>query len=349
MIDNHKLKYCLLLHCLGDTLGFKNGEWEFYSKDPYAAIYNKISEFLQLGGINQISLENWHASDDTIMHLAIMSCLKSNKWSNIQELEDLTCKKFIKLYNKFNTSNIQRYPGITTMKYLNMLSTTKWESFKFDNYAGGNGCSMRTLCIGIYFHNKLKSLLRYSINTSKMTHPNPIGWIGGLMSSYFAYCAINNIAINEWLFSFISMLNKHDILHKFVNINDVNELTSYHSAIHIIEKYINHKFDKNHNIIIDKSNIFLTNRIMKYNSMFTEGHREGKSGVSCCLIAYDCLIDSGENFEQLIFYTIMNNYDSDTIACISFGLYGLLYGLDNVPKNLYKNLEYKDKIDKLCL
>jgi len=61
--------------------------------------------------------------------------------------------------------------------------------------------------------------------------------------------------------------------------------------------------------------------------MFVGGHYHGQSGISCNLIAYDALIDAKDNFEKLIFYSIMNNFDADTIGCVAFGLYGLLYGL----------------------
>ena len=42
---------------------------------------NKLSEFIDLGGIYNINLENWNASDDTIMHIIILKCLK--KYGNL--------------------------------------------------------------------------------------------------------------------------------------------------------------------------------------------------------------------------------------------------------------------------
>lgn len=344
---SNQLKNCLLCHCLGDTLGFKNGEWEFYNKDSYNSIQNKLCEFLELGGINQISLKNWYASDDTIMHLTLLLCLKQ-KWKNMDELEKITKDEFIKLNDVFNNTKINRYPGNITMKYLSLLKRKDWHPFNFDDMAGGNGCSMRTLCIGIYFHNKLDNLIRYSINSSKMTHPNPIGWMGGLLSAYMAYCAVNHKPINEWLYFFVDMVNKKEISKKYIDSNEKDALSSFYLFMNKVENYINIKFNENHNVIEDKSNIILSNRILKYNNDFDNRHIRGQSGLSCCLIAYDCLIDAKDNFEQLIFYTIMNNYDTDTIACVAFGLYGILYGIKNIPDNLLKDLEFKDEINKIC-
>lgn len=340
----NKLKDCMIMHCLGDTLGFKNGLWEFYSGDSYSALINKLSEFINLGGINNISLKDWYASDDTIMHIIILKCL--NKYgNNMDKLEQKTKKEFIKLYSYFKNSKINRIPGQTTIKYLQLLKENR-KNNKFDEYAGGNGCAMRNLCIGIYYKNNLDDLIKYSIFSSKLTHPNPIGWLGGLLSAFFSYCAINNKNINDWLFLFLDLLKSKNII---TYCEDNNEsLVAYNDAVNLIYKYVNNKFNSNHLVYEDLSNINFSNRLLKYSNLFINGHSGGRSGISCCLIAYDCLIDSKDNFEQLLIYSIMNNYDTDTIGCVSFGLYGILYGTKNISKNLLEHLEFNKEINELC-
>lgn len=342
---NNQLYNCLIMHCLGDTLGYKNKYWEFYGGNDYEAILNKISEFISLGGINKIDLKNWYASDDTLMHLSIITALKS-KWKDLNELLNITKNNFIELLKVFK-EGIQpdRAPGLTTIKYLNLLKDKDWKDFEFDFRAGGNGCAMRTLCIGIYFYNDIDKLIEYSINSSKMTHPNPIGWLGGLMSAYFCYCIMNKYKIEDWIFEFLDVLENKDIINKYCKTFE--EKNAYNEAIKLIYTYINSKFDKNHNLIEDKSNNILNARILKYNNMFIGGHYHGQSGISCDLIAYDALIDAKDNFERLIFYSIMNNFDADTIGCVAFGLYGLLYGLKDVPENMFENLEFKKEIKEL--
>ena len=59
---------CMILHAVGDTVGFKNGEWEF-KQGGYDKTLEKVYEFIDLGGINHLCLKNWRVSDDTIMHI----------------------------------------------------------------------------------------------------------------------------------------------------------------------------------------------------------------------------------------------------------------------------------------
>jgi ADP-ribosyl-[dinitrogen reductase] hydrolase len=44
---------------------------------------------------------------------------------------------------------------------------------------------------------------------------------------------------------------------------------------------------------------------------------------------------------------MINNFDSDTIGAIAGGLFGTLYGFDNIPANNLKHIEFKDKIIKI--
>ena len=70
---------CMILHAVGDTVGFKNSEWEFkFKKGTTEVALEKLYEFIDLGGINGISLENWLVSDDTIMHIKTALALLSD-------------------------------------------------------------------------------------------------------------------------------------------------------------------------------------------------------------------------------------------------------------------------------
>jgi len=73
-MESDKVLACFLLHALGDTIGYKNGDWEFnYGKKKLSNMYTLelVYEFIELGGVTGINLEGWNISDDTILHLAI--------------------------------------------------------------------------------------------------------------------------------------------------------------------------------------------------------------------------------------------------------------------------------------
>jgi ADP-ribosylglycohydrolase len=73
----------------------------------------------------------------------------------------------------------------------------------------------------------------------------------------------------------------------------------------------------------------------------------GSSGFSAVIVAYDCLLDSEDNWEKLVIYSMLSNFDSDTIGAIAGGLYGTMYGLIKIPEKNLQYLEFKDKLIKM--
>ena len=60
-----KYEAMFILHSLGDTMGFKNGDWEFLKGRTITLdIVNElVYEFITLGGINGIDIRGWYASE----------------------------------------------------------------------------------------------------------------------------------------------------------------------------------------------------------------------------------------------------------------------------------------------
>ena len=96
---------CMLLHAVGDAMGYKNGKWEF--KFSGVDIHEELAE---LGGIAKLELNpskirlnsmkfskknylkiiikvKWKLSDDTILHLAVAECLVEN--ADLKATEEL--------------------------------------------------------------------------------------------------------------------------------------------------------------------------------------------------------------------------------------------------------------------
>ena len=70
----------------------------------------------------------------------------------------------------------------------------------------------------------------------------------------------------------------------------------------------------------------------------------GSSADDCIIIAYDSLLISKNNYEHLIYNSMINIGDSDTIGTIASAWYGALYGFEGVPQSL---LQRKDKYYKM--
>src|SRR4029078_3293073 len=55
---------------IGDTIGYNNGKWEFnYGnvREGPEYVNELIYEYIYLGGINDLDIKNWKASDDSIL------------------------------------------------------------------------------------------------------------------------------------------------------------------------------------------------------------------------------------------------------------------------------------------
>jgi len=341
----------MLLHALGDTIGFKNGEWEFLSssKSSYNATLDKLYKFIDLGGITGIELKNWFVSDDTILHMAIAISLISSK--NKDEFNASVANQFIKateLMYENKKNGLDRYIGNTTAKYINLLKNGKdWKTFPFDEFGGGNGVAMRNNCIGLAFFGEENrdKLIGYSIDSGKMTHPNPIGWLGGLSTALFTAFALEDKNINKWVPEMLQIMESNKIK-KYITTND--ELHAFEQFVQCWKTYYETRFLNGKPIKI-KSHMDLVHRLIFYNNIFdiNPNSSMGRSGYSAVIVAYDCLIDAGNNWEKLVIYSMINIFDSDTIGAIAAGLYGTLYGFANVPENNLKYLEFKNKLIKI--
>jgi ADP-ribosylglycohydrolase len=344
---------CFLLHALGDTIGFKNGEWEFnyYREQILPTISNEILyDFIHLGGINHICLKDWKISDDTILHLKTAEAFSEEKITNVNMLGEIITKKYIEAYDQLKKEAKIRIPGKASMKYLERLKeTNNWNSAPYDLYAGGSGASMRCSCIGLIYHGKENrhKLIQISIEVSRILHNSAVGYLGGMTSALFTSFAIENIDMKKWPFMLLDLFK--NIIPKIIKSSG-RDLDKYETDSHVFiekwNKYISDKFDSNGKVIIRRSskNIVLRSQYYINNFSFSKETLPGSGGDDSVIISYDCLLDSGNNWEKLVIYSMLHVGDTDTTGCIAGSWFGALYGLDNVPTNNLKYLEMKNEI-----
>jgi ADP-ribosylglycohydrolase len=238
----------------------------------------------------------------------------------------------------------------------------KWDDMPYDIYSGGSGASMRNPCFGLAFfgqENRYK-LIQIAIETSRITHNSVVGYLGGLASALFIALAIENVDVKRWPFELLKLF-EDNIIAKYIKKSD-RGYESYMRDAHVfIEKwkrYIEDKFDDAGNPIKRKSSINLVYRGKYYHETFGfkyEGsshlpHKSeengfiGSGGDDSVIIAYDCLLDAGKNWEKLVIYSMMHIGDTDTTGAIAASMYGALYGFDGVPENFLEHLEYKKEL-----
>ena len=345
---NERYEACLVVHALGDTIGFRNGMWEFnYGKSRFCFedLLEIFYDFIGLGGVNHLDTKGWKVSDDTLLHLATAESYLYNK-DDVHNIEKIIYKLIRNFEKEFKDMD-GRYPGINTKKTVKMLlDGTKWKTIPYDDNAGGSGASMRTLCIGLIFYgaDNRNELIKHSIETSRLTHNCATGYLGGLVSSLFTAFAIENIPIQEWPHKLVKLLESTDI---DSYIKSTRGFDTYDRDKHIFigkwKQYIEDKFEDNtYNLKKPMHN--LVRRAKYYHNNFSKTSFIGAGGDDSVIIAYDCLVDAKNNWEKLIVYAMLHIGDTDTTGCIAGGWYGALYGYDDIPKYMINNLEYKKRI-----
>ena len=273
-LSKSKYDSILLLHALGDTLGFYNGifEFNFFSSDQnYKITMEIVFEFIKLGGYSGINLEKWNVSDDTMFHIAVAkSLLKINSKNSKKSKTTLLDKDLLIIKKEFKTifdliSTTQNEKIFDLIKS-NNIDPDKFFKYKFRGIgsttlnnisnkdlhikptksniktSGGNGCAMRTLCIGLVFHNDLDKLIEYSIKSSMITHINPIGFLGGLTSAYFIYLALNRIDFYKWTYMLIDLVSSSKVS-SYIDETNFDMVVQYRHFLSLWSKYIEMRFD----------------------------------------------------------------------------------------------------------
>ena len=356
----NKYKWIMILHALGDTIGFKNGDWEFnyFNTDIQVIdfVNELIYEFIHLGGVNGINLSEWKISDDTFFHIAIAESLLhydgtiSNNFINV--VKNNMQNALIDIIEDEKKHSIKRYVGFTTAQSIrNFSESHDARDAEYNDEGGGNGCAMRSLVIGmcLFGEKNRRKLIDCSIITSQLTHNNPIGYLGGFTAALFTALALENIPLDKWPFILIDELVS-DKLKSFVDSKNLDQAWDYNLYLKNWKKYIATRFIDG----IPIKNKAFTNPLYRiryyYDNFFkdTNSTQIGGSGFLCMIIAYDALLVCDGKWEKLIVYGMLHNGDSDTIGAIAGGLYGAVYGKGDVPDTMLKYIEKKDKLDNLA-
>lgn len=348
--------FALLIHALGDKLGFKNSDWKTdYGRPASVGTINEfICEFIDLGGVNGIDISDWIVSSDTFYNIAIAkSIIKYKNKINKRFIVNVK-NNLIDAYNAIDDDKkigVKRYDGNTTKKYLQIFTVDDDASTQqYDPTSGGNGVASRSIPIGIAIHKEsdIEKLIETSIKIGKLTHNSPHGYLSGLTVAFFASLAMRNVNINLWPHMLVELLES-DKVSKYINKEKQEVKFDYMDHIRYWKKYIDTRFvDKKP--IKSRSTSNLIFRIRYYYENFvkdTPTRGIGLSGYCATIMAYDSLLDCDGKWEKLIFYAILNPSDSNTIGAISGGLYGAMYGIGDIPTHMLNNIEFEKEIVKL--
>ena len=240
-MNNEYIEAALMISSYLDTIGFKNGQWEFnYFSHNIQNIttainmnFTIIHHYMSLGGFNNLDITNWKSSDDTLLIIATIKALKDGG----KEINFIN--RYIEIYNELIKDT--RYSGYQTKKsiyYLKQIINNPRKSYlhmiQYEKTMGGNGAAIRTGPIGIFYNNNLDKLISTSIICSRLTHNIPLGYLGGLLTALFTSYAYNKINSWLWIDNLLELIQSNKILDYIHSTNigtshdtEINEYFAY--------------------------------------------------------------------------------------------------------------------------
>lgn len=347
-----KIKASIYYASYLDTLGFNNGIWEFNfgteiieSKIKAIRYWWEIVKQYNLSGGRNINLSKKKSSDDTILMIATAeACLNGAKK-----------KDFINSFLKYKKEidKTSRASGLLTMEMLNYLKKNK--EIPYFSRAGGCGAAMRTSPIGLIFHKKvdIKKLISVSIESSRLTHNYPLGFLGGLVNALFTSYAIQNKPIIDWCDSLLK-LNESGLIDKYMKTTDIsdnyqeNKDEFWDKWYQYREKRLN-KLDLENILTINIIDEMVTKDYSPqvFGKSETNYSKWGSNGCDSVIIAYDALILSQGSWDSLVFNAALHFGDNDTTGTIAGAWYGAYYGFKEFGENNIKKIEFYHKLKEI--
>jgi ADP-ribosylarginine hydrolase len=337
----------MLLAAVGDAIGYKNGEWEFCKS---GSVMHAEAE--SMGGVGAIKVnpKYWIVSDDTVMHIATAKALLEWNSTDKKELYTHICEQYVECWKDMSG----RAPGIQCGDAMPYLKKGRWEAVPFSGRAGGCGASMRSMCIGLIYYKpeQLDDLIAVSIESGRMTHNHPTGFLGAVAAALFTSYAVQGVPVDDW-----GRLLVTDALPKCYEYlkTSKRDYDSY-SANEAVFKYFEKQWqdylalrgiaEPGHGPAKFPETFGVKERDQYYKSISFSG-MGGSSGHDSVIIAYDALLGSGDDWIEFMKRGALHGGDSDSTGSIGAAWWGALYGLHNVPFNHYKEVEYRDIVERL--
>ncbi|KAE8625738.1 hypothetical protein XENTR_v10006375 [Xenopus tropicalis] len=340
-----KFKAAMILAGTGDALGYKNFSWEMCASGV------KIQEELkQLGGLENLVLpaDKWPVSNNTLMHIATAESLVSDYWS-LEDLYREMVKHYVDVVDKLQgrRPDPATIEGCANLKPDNYLLA--WHT-PFNEKGSGFGAATKAMCIGMKYWKpgRLETLIEVSIESGRMTHNHPTGFLGSLCTALFTSYAIQEKPVVQWGRDMMKVLPMAEEYCKKTirHMAEYQEHWFYFEAkwqFYLEEREI---AEENENKPKFPDKYDAEERDKTYRKWSSEG-RGGRRGHDAPMIAYDALLGAGDDWKELCNRATFHGGEGGATGSIAGCLYGLLYGISKVPKNLYEQLEMKERLETL--
>lgn len=344
-VSRERYVACMVLGGAGDALGYKNGEWENCQS---AAVIHK--ELKAHGGLKNIVVKKpqWIVSDDTVMHLATAEAL--TKHGHCQDKSNLYI--LLAYEYKYCMADMRgRSPGSTCINMCKQLNPPHSFRIAFDMAGGGCGAAMRSMCIGLRYPkpSDIDNLLAVSIESGRMTHHHPTGYLGSLASALLTSYAIQGRPPHTWGNGLLKTLEKAK---SYIKSTDDYVSENIKAWGYFESKWQDYLRQRNILDGISQPQFPLDfedpRKRDQFYSLMSYQNYGGSSGHDAPMIAYDGILACNGDWERLCDIAMFHGGDSDSTGIIAGCLFGAMYGFNSVPRCNYEKLEYRERLERVA-